>query len=60
MALVPLTLAGALGSSTGYMHAVYMLTVNPRSPLRSLRSLRVPRGMSRILLKFARQALPVE
>jgi len=27
MALVPLTLAGALGSSTGYMHAVYMLTV---------------------------------
>src|SRR5262249_52080868 len=31
MALVPLTLAGALGSSTGYMHAVYMLTVNEPS-----------------------------
>ena len=28
MALVPLVLAGALGSSTGYLHAVYMLTVN--------------------------------
>jgi iron complex transport system permease protein len=28
MALVPLTLAGALGSSTGHQHAVYMLTVN--------------------------------
>ena len=28
IALVPLALAGALGSSTGYMHAVYMLTVN--------------------------------
>src|SRR5690348_15181804 len=27
MALVPLVLAGALGSSTGYRHAVYMLTV---------------------------------
>ena len=27
MALVPLALAGALGSSTGYMHAVYMLIV---------------------------------
>ena len=27
MALVPLALAGALGSSTGYRHAVYMLTV---------------------------------
>jgi hypothetical protein len=27
VALVPLALAGALGSSTGYMHAVYMLTV---------------------------------
>jgi hypothetical protein len=27
IALVPLALAGALGSSTGYMHAVYMLTV---------------------------------
>ena len=31
MALVPLTLAGALGSSTGYQHAVYMLTVNEPS-----------------------------
>jgi hypothetical protein len=31
MALVPLTLAGALGSSTGYTHAVYMLTVNEPS-----------------------------
>ena len=31
MALVPLTLAGALGSSTGYAHAVYMLTVNEPS-----------------------------
>jgi hypothetical protein len=31
MALVPLTLAGALGSTTGYMHAVYMLTVNEPS-----------------------------
>jgi hypothetical protein len=31
MALVPLTLAGALGSSTGYMHAVYMLTVTEPS-----------------------------
>jgi len=31
VALVPLTLAGALGSSTGYMHAVYMLTVNEPS-----------------------------
>jgi hypothetical protein len=31
IALVPLTLAGALGSSTGYMHAVYMLTVNEPS-----------------------------
>ena len=31
MALVPLTLAGALGSSTGYRHAVYMLTVNEPS-----------------------------
>ena len=31
MALVPLALAGALGSSTGYMHAVYMLTVNEPS-----------------------------
>src|SRR5215813_3218180 len=27
MALVPLALAGALGSSTGYQHAVYMLTI---------------------------------
>jgi hypothetical protein len=27
IALVPLALAGALGSSTGYRHAVYMLTV---------------------------------
>ena len=31
MALVPLVLAGALGSSTGYVHAVYMLTVNEPS-----------------------------
>src|ERR1700751_242993 len=31
MALVPLVLAGVLGSSTGYMHAVYMLTVNEPS-----------------------------
>ena len=31
MALVPLTLAGALGSSTRYAHAVYMLTVNEPS-----------------------------
>jgi hypothetical protein len=31
MALVPLVLAGALGSSTGYRHAVYMLTVNEPS-----------------------------
>jgi iron complex transport system permease protein len=31
MALVPLVLAGALGSSTGYQHAVYMLTVNEPS-----------------------------
>ena len=31
MALVPLALAGALGSSTGYMHAVYMLSVNEPS-----------------------------
>ena len=31
MALVPLTLAGALGSSTGYIHAVHMLTVNEPS-----------------------------
>jgi iron complex transport system permease protein len=31
MALVPLALAGALGSSTGYMHAVYVLTVNEHS-----------------------------
>jgi hypothetical protein len=31
MALVPLALVGALGSSTGYMHAVYMLTVNEPS-----------------------------
>src|SRR6516165_5628510 len=31
MALVPLALAGALGSSTGYRHAVYMLTVNEPS-----------------------------
>jgi hypothetical protein len=31
MALVPLALAGALGSSTGYQHAVYMLTVNEPS-----------------------------
>jgi hypothetical protein len=31
MALVPLALAGALGSSTGYVHAVYMLTVNEPS-----------------------------
>jgi iron complex transport system permease protein len=31
VALVPLTLAGALGSSTGYAHAVYMLTVNEPS-----------------------------
>jgi hypothetical protein len=31
MALVPLALAGALGSSTGYMHAVYMLTVTEPS-----------------------------
>jgi hypothetical protein len=31
MALVPLTLAGALGSSTGYQHAVYMLTVTEPS-----------------------------
>ena len=31
MAMVPLALAGALGSSTGYMHAVYMLTVNEPS-----------------------------
>jgi hypothetical protein len=28
---VPLALAGALGSSTGYMHAVYMLTVTEPS-----------------------------
>ena len=31
IALVPLTLAGVLGSSTGYQHAVYMLTVNEPS-----------------------------
>jgi iron complex transport system permease protein len=31
IALVPLTLAGALGSSTGYQHAVYTLTVNEPS-----------------------------
>jgi hypothetical protein len=31
MALVPLALAGALGSTTGYQHAVYMLTVNEPS-----------------------------
>jgi hypothetical protein len=31
--LVPLALAGALGSSTGYTHAVYMLTVNEPSML---------------------------
>ena len=31
MALVPLTLAGTLGSNTGYMHAVYMLTVTEPS-----------------------------
>src|SRR5215831_18404160 len=31
IALVPLALAGALGSSTGYQHAVYMLTVNEPS-----------------------------
>jgi iron complex transport system permease protein len=31
VALVPLALAGVLGSSTGYMHAVYMLTVNEPS-----------------------------
>jgi hypothetical protein len=31
VALVPLALAGALGSSTGYMHAVYMLTVTEPS-----------------------------
>jgi iron complex transport system permease protein len=31
MALVPLALAGALGSSTGYRHAAYMLTVNEPS-----------------------------
>ena len=31
MGLVPLTLAGALGSTTGYMHAVYMLTVTEPS-----------------------------
>ena len=31
IALVPLTLAGALGSSTGYRHAVYMLTVTEPS-----------------------------
>ena len=31
IALVPLALAGALGSSTGYMHAVYMLAVNEPS-----------------------------
>jgi len=31
MALVPLALAGGLGSSTGYMHAVYMLTVTEPS-----------------------------
>jgi iron complex transport system permease protein len=31
MALVPLALAGALGGSTGYQHAVYMLTVNEPS-----------------------------
>jgi hypothetical protein len=43
MVLVPLTLAGALGSSTGYAHAVYMLTfTSPLSRSRSLRSLRVP------------------
>ena len=28
---MPLALAGALGSSTGYVHAVYMLTVNEPS-----------------------------
>ena len=28
---MPLALAGALGSSTGYAHAVYMLTVNEPS-----------------------------
>jgi iron complex transport system permease protein len=31
MALVPLVLAGALGSSSGYRHAVYMLTVSEPS-----------------------------
>jgi hypothetical protein len=31
MALVPLTLVGALGSSTGYAHAVYVLTVSEPS-----------------------------
>ena len=31
IAPVPLVLAGALGSSTGYQHAVYMLTVNEPS-----------------------------
>jgi len=43
IALVPLALAGALGSSTGYMHAVYMLTVNePSITICSLGSSPVP------------------
>jgi hypothetical protein len=67
MALSPLALAGALGSSTGYRHAVYMLTVNEPSITIAffgllagaayLTSLHVGQAYQHLAITFARVSL---
>jgi hypothetical protein len=67
MALVPLALAGMLGSSTGYVHATYMLMVTEPTVtiavfsllalLAYLASKRVGRGYEGLALVFARVSL---
>src|SRR5215471_1773149 len=54
MALVPLALAGALGSSTGYMHAVYMLTVT--EPTITIAFFALLAGAAYLISQHVRQA----
>jgi iron complex transport system permease protein len=54
MALVPLALAGALGSSTGYRHAVYMLTVT--EPTITIAFFALLAGAAYLISKRVRQA----
>jgi iron complex transport system permease protein len=56
IALVPLVLAGALGSSTGYAHAVYMLTVN--EPSITIAFFALLAGAAYIVLAARRASLP--